>query len=489
MIVFLSFFCYTFVMDKNDLKKVSDYIFEIPKSYRSDMRVPGRIYISEKMLDDVLKDQSLEQVVNVATFPGITKYSLAMPDIHSGYGFPIGGVCATDIESNGIISPGGIGFDINCGVRLLTSGLFFSEIKDDIEKIANQMQRDVPSGLGRGVTQKLSLAEIDNVLKSGTKWAIGKGFGFENDLEFIEENGCLKNADIKNVSELAKKRGLDQVGTLGSGNHFLEVQRVEKIFDEEIAQEFGLFENEITFLIHTGSRGLGHQIASDYVRFMVSVMPKYNIIVPDRELSCAPFNSEEGQQYFNAMAAAANFAWANRQMITHKVRLAVKRILGKKYKELKIVYDVAHNMAKVEEYDGKKYCVQRKGATRAFPPGSLEIPEKYRETGQPVLIPGTMGTASYVLAGLASGKETFYSSCHGAGRRMSRGQAKRSVLGSDLKRELEEKGIVVRAQSNIGLSEEAPLAYKNIDDVIDVVEKARLSKKIARLVPIAVIKG
>jgi len=269
-------------MNKRDLKKVSDYIFEIPKSYRSDMRVPGLIYISEKMLDDVLKDQSLEQVVNVATFPGITKYSLAMPDIHSGYGFPIGGVCATDIESNGVISPGGIGFDINCGVRLLTSGLKFDEIKDDIEKIANQMQRDVPSGLGRGVTQKLSLAEIDNVLKSGTKWAIGKGFGFENDLEFIEENGCLKNADIKNVSELAKKRGLDQVGTLGSGNHFLEVQRVEKIFDEEIAQEFGLFENEITFLIHTGSRGLGHQVAGDYVKFMASVMPKYNIIVRDR---------------------------------------------------------------------------------------------------------------------------------------------------------------------------------------------------------------
>ncbi len=476
-------------MDKNVLKKVSDYIFEIPKSYRSDMRVPGRIYISEKMLDDVLKDESLEQVVNVATFPGIVKYSLAMPDIHSGYGFPIGGVCATDIENNGIISPGGIGFDINCGVRLLTSGLKFFEIKDDIKKIANQMQRDVPLGLGRGVAQKLSLNEIDNVLKSGTKWAIGKGFGTEEDLEFIEENGCLKNAEPKNISELAKKRGLDQVGTLGSGNHFLEIQKVEKIFDQEIAETFGLVEGEVTFLIHTGSRGLGHQVASDYIKFMASVMPKYGISVPDRELSCVPFNSEEGQQYFKAMSGAANFAWANRQMITHKVRLAVKQVLGSRYKELKTVYDVAHNMAKVEEYEGKKLCVHRKGATRAFPSDSLELPEKYRKTGQPVLIPGTMGTASYVLAGLNSGKETFYSSCHGAGRRMSRGQAKRSIRGSSLKKELENRGIVIRAQSNAGLSEEAPLAYKNIDDVVDVVSNAGLSKKVARLVPIAVIKG
>ncbi|MFA6296574.1 MAG: RtcB family protein [Patescibacteria group bacterium] len=482
-------------MDKNVLKKVSENIFEIPKSYRSDMRVPGRIYISEKMIDNVLQDQSLEQVVNVATLPGIVKYSLAMPDIHSGYGFPIGGVAATDIENNGVISPGGIGFDINCGVRLLRSGLNFSDIKDDIEKIANQIQRDVPSGLGRGVTQKLSLNEIDNVLKSGAKWAIGKGFGLEEDLEFIEENGCLKNAEIKNISELAKKRGLDQIGTLGSGNHFLEIQKVEKIFDKEIAEVFGLAEGEVTFLIHTGSRGLGHQVASDYVKFLNSAMPKYGISVPDYELACVPFVSSEGQQYFNAMAGAANYAWANRQMITYRVREAVSQVLSQKSKiknknlKLSIVYDVAHNMAKVEEYDGKKLCVQRKGATRAFPPGSLEIPEKYRETGQPVLIPGTMGTASYVLAGLESGKETFYSSCHGAGRRMSRGQAKRTIKSNELRQELDEKGIIIRAQSKMGLVEEAPEAYKNIDDVVDVIEKTNLSKKIAKLVPLAVIKG
>lgn len=488
-------FCYTLFMEKKDLKKVSDYIYEIPKAYRSDMRVPGRIYVSEKMVDDVLKDISLEQVVNVATLPGIVNYSFGMPDIHSGYGFPIGGVAATDIDKNGVISPGGIGFDINCGVRLLRSGLNFSEIKDEIEKIANQMQRDVPSGLGRGTVQKLSLNEIDNVLKSGAKWAIGKGFGDEEDLEFIEENGCLKNAEPKDVSELAKKRGLDQIGTLGSGNHFLEIQKVEKIFDKKIAEIFGLVEGEVTFLIHTGSRGLGHQVASDYIKFMALAMPKFGILVSDQQLSCVPFKSEEGQQYFNAMAAAANYAWANRQMITHKVREAVNQIFSQKSEvknlkyKLSIVYDVAHNMAKVEEYDDKKLCVQRKGATRAFPPKSLEIPEKYRETGQPVLIPGTMGTASYVLAGLNSGKETFYSSCHGAGRRMSRGEAKRTIKSADLKYEMEEKNIVVRAQSKIGLLEEAPMAYKNIDDVVDVVANAGLSKKVARLVPVAVVKG
>ena len=476
-------------MQRENLKKISDWIWEISKDYRKDMRVPGRIYASEKMLDDILRDESLEQVVNVATLPEIVNYSFAMPDIHSGYGFPIGGVAATDIEKDGVISPGGIGFDICCGVRLLSSEFSFEDLKSKMVDIANQIQRDVPSGLGRGVEQKLSEIELDNVLNKGVKWTVEKGFAKAEDLDFIEERGCLEAADVINVSETAKKRGADQVGTLGSGNHFCQVDRVEKIFDKEVAEVFGLYEDQITVMIHTGSRGFGHQVATDYIKLMILAMPKYGISVSDRELACVPFKSDEGQKYFSAMSAAANFAWTNRQMITYRIREAFKQVLGSNYKDLDIVYDVAHNMAKVEEYNGRKLCVHRKGATRAFPAGHPEIPEKYRGVGQPVLIPGTMGTASYVLAGLESGKESFYSSCHGAGRRMSRTKAKRSVFGADLRKELEEKGIVIRAQSNVGLAEEAPLAYKDVDNVVDVVDKAKLSKKVARLVPLAVIKG
>ncbi len=474
-------------MEKNVLKKISDYIFEISKSYRKDMRVPGRIYVDEKMLDMVVQDKSLDQVVNVATMPGIVDYSIAMPDMHQGYGMPVGGVAAFDIENEGVISPGAVGYDINCGVRLLRSDFKYEEIKDKIVDLANQIQRDVPSGLGRGVREKLSVGELEKVLKNGMKWSVEKGYADERDLDFVEANGCLEMADVSLCSDRAKQRGLDQVGTLGSGNHFLEMQKVEKVLDSKVAEAFGLFEDQICFMIHTGSRGFGHQVATDYIKMMMMVMKRYNIVLPDRELACAPFESEEGQMYFKAMACGANFAWANRQMITFRMREAVNRIL--KIKNLDIVYDVAHNMAKLEKYDGKELCVHRKGATRAFPAGHEELCEQYRKVGQPVLIPGTMGTASYVLVGLESAKESFYSSCHGAGRRMSRSKAKKFVFGADLRKELEQKGIVIRAQSNVGLAEEAPLAYKDVDNVVDIVDKAKLSKKVARLVPLAVIKG
>lgn len=480
-------------MEKKDLKKIEDWLWEIPKSYRKEMRVPCRIYATEKMLDQILTDRSLEQVVNVATLPGIEKYSYVMPDCHEGYGFAIGGVAATNIEKGGVISPGGVGFDINCGVRLLTSLLEEKEIKPYLADLATQIQRDVPSGLGRGVKTKLPLVELDQVLNQGAIWAIKKGYGTEEDLEYLEEGGCLHVADARVVSDLAKRRGMDQVGTLGSGNHFLEVQKVERIFDEEVANVLGLFLGQITILIHTGSRGLGHQIATDYIRLMLSVMmSKYQIILPDRELACAPFNSEEGQKYFFAMACGANFAWANRQMIVHQVRLAFEKILKPRKLDysLKTIYDVAHNIAKVEEHGGKKYCVHRKGATRAFGPGHNQIPEKYKSIGQPVLIPGTMGTASYILVGTKKAmKDSFGSTCHGAGRRMSRSKAKQQVFGADLRRQLEARGIIIRCQSNVGLAEEAPLAYKDVDEVVDVVHAAGLSKKVARLVPLAVIKG
>lgn len=478
-------------MLKKDLKKIRDWLYEIPKSYRKDMRVPGRVYANEKMLEDILEDRSLIQVVNVAALPGIVRYSLAMPDIHSGYGFCIGGVAAFNLKE-GIISPGGVGYDINCGVRLLRSEFNAQEIKSYLPDIATQIQRDVPSGLGRETAEKLSEPEINQVLDQGAKWAIKRGYGREEDLDFLEERGCFEVANSSYVSDLAKKRGQGQVGTLGSGNHFLEIQRVEKIFDEEIAHALGLFKDQITVLIHTGSRGLGHQVATDYIRLMVQTMSKYNIVLPDRELACVPCNSDEGQRYFAAMAAAANFAWANRQMITHRVREAFLKILKNKFKKvnLQIVYDVAHNIAKIETHQGEKLCVHRKGATRAFPREHPDIPRAYQKIGQPVLIPGTMGTASYVLVGTKVGmKEAFGSTCHGSGRVMSRTKARKQVSGAELRKRLEAKGMVIRCASNRGLAEEAPFAYKDVNQVVDIVHKARLSKKVARLVPLAVIKG
>lgn len=480
-------------INKNNLIRINDYLWEIPKSFRSDMRVPARVYATEKMLDEIISDRSLWQLVNVATLPGIQKYALAMPDIHEGYGFPIGGVAAMDYET-GVISPGGIGYDINCGVRLLKSSLSFKDVEPHLENLARELYREIPSGVGKGGELKLNDKDFDEVLRYGAKWMVDRGYGLGNDAHFLESFGCLDNADPEKVSDHAKSRGRDQLGTMGAGNHFVEVDRVDEIFDEKTAGIFGLKKDQIVVLIHTGSRGLGHQVATDYIRTMMRAMPQYGITLPDRELACVPFLSPEGQDYFSAMAGAANFAWANRQMITHEVRQSWKNIFGEAGGELDILYDVAHNIAKIEEYfiEGKhkKVIMHRKGATRAFGPGHKDVIEEYRESGQPVLIPGSMGSSSFVLAGTAgSSKEAFGSSCHGAGRRMSRHEAKREIISSELKQELEGQGIHMRIGSIGGLAEEAPQAYKDVKQVVDVVHGAGIAKKIAELKPVAVIKG
>lgn len=481
------------MLSKKDLIKVNDCLWEIPKSFRHDMRVPARVYATEKMLEDIFNDRSLDQLVNVATLPGIQKYAIAMPDIHEGYGFPIGGVAAMDLEE-GVISPGGIGYDINCGVRMLKSQMYFKDIEPHLEKLSRQMYQEIPSGVGRGGIFKLNDQEFDAVLKNGARWAIGRGYGEENDAHFLESFGCLENADPEKVSSHAKNRGRDQLGTMGAGNHFVEIDRVEEIYDEKIAEIFGLFRDQIVVLIHTGSRGLGHQVATDHIRIMMNVMAKYKISIPDRELACAPFSSPEGRAYFDAMAAAANFAWANRQMISHEIRKVWDDVLGGAGGKLYALYDVAHNIAKIEEYfiDGKhkKVVMHRKGATRAFGPGHKDLIDEYRESGQPVLIPGSMGSESFVLAGTEeSVKEAFGSSCHGAGRMMSRHEAKRRIRGTELRQDLEAEGIHVQAGSIAGLAEEAPLAYKDVREVVDVVNGAGIAQKIARLKPVAVIKG
>jgi tRNA-splicing ligase RtcB len=480
------------MISKNDFKKVSNEIWEIPKTFRSDMRVPARIYVSEKMLEEVFKDRSIEQLINVAVLPGVVNYSIAMADIHEGYGFPIGGVAAMDMEK-GVISPGGVGYDINCGMRVLKTSYLEKDLKPYIEKLATEIQKEVPSGLGKGRQLRFSNTEIDKVLEGGAKFLVEKGYGEKEDVENCEANGCLNWAKASNVSNQAKNRGKDQVGTLGSGNHFLEIQKVAEIFDEKTAKSFGLFKNQVVIMVHTGSRGLGHQIATDYIKIMMQAMVKYGIHLPDRELAACPINSAEGQKYFSAMACGANYAWANRQMITHFVRKAWGAVLEGKATPLTVLYDVAHNIAKKERHvvDGKEtmICVHRKGATRAFPPGHPEIPERYREVGQPVLIPGSMGTASYILVGAESGKEAFYSTCHGAGRTMSRHAAIRAISGQEVVKNLELKGIIIKCWSLRGIAEEAPMAYKNIDEVVEVVHNAGLSKKVAKLIPLAVIKG
>ncbi|OGY44113.1 MAG: RNA-splicing ligase RtcB [Candidatus Buchananbacteria bacterium RIFCSPHIGHO2_01_FULL_39_8] len=476
------------MIEVKDLKKISDYLWEIPKDFRYNMKVPARFYATQTMLPQIFKDRSLNQLVNVTALPGINKYALAMPDIHEGYGFPIGGVAAIEAET-GVISPGGVGYDINCGVRLLISQLFYEEIKDKLVDLTNQIQRDVPSGVGRGGMLRLNTKELNNVLKYGARWAVQKGYGTEDDLNYLEENGEFKIAEPTLVSDQAKKRGADQIGTLGAGNHFLEIQKVTEVFDLDIAKQFGVEKNKITVMIHTGSRGLGHQVCTDYVRLLDRAAVKYNIKIPDRELACVPFKSDEGQKYFKAMAAAANFAWCNRQLIMHRVRGAWQRILGKQ--QLQPIYDVAHNIAKLEKYDDKVYVVHRKGATRCFGPGQVELSEKYQQTGQPVIIPGSMGTASYLLSGTQKAMvETFGSTCHGAGRAMSRTQALKNLDYNKLKQHLEkEQGIILRAASTKGLLEEAPEAYKNIDEVVEVVYQSGIAKKIAKLKPLAVIKG
>lgn len=478
------------MFNKFQISKIHDYLWEIPQSFRNDMRVPARIYASRKIIEET-EEEAIIQLINTTTMPGIVKYGLAMPDIHSGYGPPIGGVGAM-LLPDGVISPGFVGYDENCGIRLLKSELEEDEIQPYLESLATKIQEVVPSGLGKGRRSKLSLEQIDRLLEGGAKHLVARGYGEKEDVENCESEGQIETADAKYVSDLAKRRGQDQVGTLGSGNHFIEIQKVTEIFDEEIAKVFGLFKNQIVIMVHTGSRGLGHQNCTDYLRKVVQVVDKYNIKLPDKELACVPFSSPEGQSFFKAMSAASNFAWANRQMISHYLRQAWAQTISKKSK-LTLLYDVAHNIAKVEEHqiDGKntQLIVHRKGATRAFPPNHLEVPEKYRSVGQPVLIPGTMGTASYVLAGSEKSAEAFYTVNHGAGRRMSRHAAIRTISPEELRKQLAQKGIIVKCRSFRGLVEEAPEAYKNIEEVIETVEKAGLSKKVVKLTPRAVIKG
>ena len=476
----------------SDFKKINDYLWEIPRTFRKMMRAPARIYASKKILEKALEDNSLKQLVNVTTLPGIEKYAIAMPDIHEGYGFPIGGVAGIDLE-RGVISPGGIGFDINCGVRLIISPYKKGEVEKYLENLSGEIYRQVPSGLGKGRKLKFSFSELDQVLSEGVHYLIERGYGEKEDSQFCEGKGNLLPNNPERVSRIAKQRGQDQLGTLGSGNHFLEIQEVREIFDSGAAKIFGLFLGQVAIMIHTGSRGLGHQVATDYLRKFVASSRKYNVNLPDRELAAVPFKTEEGQSYFQAMNSAANFAFANRQLITHFLRKSFENILGTKPSDLRLLYDVAHNIAKIEEYEvsgrKKKLIVHRKGATRAFPPNHPELPEQYKETGQPVLIPGSMGTASYLALGTEASKEAFYTVNHGAGRTMSRRKAVKTISGEGLLRELEKKGIIVKSDSPRGLAEEAPLAYKDIEDVMEVVVKAGLAKKVAKLKPLAVIKG
>jgi tRNA-splicing ligase RtcB (3'-phosphate/5'-hydroxy nucleic acid ligase) len=483
-------------MNKSDLVRISDYVWEIPKSFRPDMRVPARIYASEELLDLAFRDRTFEQLVNTATLPGVVKRVLVMPDAHQGYGPPIGGVIATRYPE-GVISPGAVGYDINCGVRLMASNLPAREVQKEIGDLITALFRSIPSGTGEGGgARKLSTHDMDQVLVKGAAWAVKEGYGRPEDLERLEEGGAMAGADPSAVSSRAKQRGSSQMGSLGSGNHFIELQEVVEVYDEEIARAFGLFKGQLTVEIHSGSRGLGHQVCEDYVHSLQAAVQKYNIQLPDRELVCAPLNSPEGQRYFGAMAGAANFAWSNRQCMAHLARRSFEQVLAGKVKDfdLRTVYDVAHNIAKIEEHelDGKlvKLCVHRKGATRAFGPGHPSVTPVYRATGQPVLVPGDMGTASYVLVGVVDAlDESFGTTAHGAGRLMSRAAARRQIQGSELREKLEARGIRVRAQSMSALAEEAPDAYKDIDAVVDAVDGAGLARKVAKMRPLAVMKG
>lgn len=480
-------------IQRSDLIEIKKHIYEIAQEFRSDMRVPARLFASESMLDDILHDRAVEQLVNVSTLPGIQKYAFAMPDIHQGYGFPIGGVAATAIHEGGVISPGGIGYDINCGVRLLALNMSKQEIKPYLEQLATALFHAVPSGVGQGGKIKLDAHEMNRVLKDGAKEMIRQGFGVDADLQTCEEHGSMPINDADSVTDQAKRRGADQLGTLGSGNHFLEVQTVDQIYDAPTAQAFGLSQDQVVIMVHCGSRGLGHQTCTDNVRIMMHNAHKWNIQLPDRELICAPFDSTEAQHYFDAMSAAANFAWANRHLIGHWIRQTCQKVIGSSI-TVRTIYDVSHNLGKRETHlingEHKELLVHRKGATRAFGPNDPRTTELYRTVGQPVLIPGTMGTASYVLVGSSESMEiAFGSSCHGAGRRLSRTQAKKSVRGTQLRQQLEHQGIIVRCDSDAGLAEEAPIAYKDVDNVVNVVHEVGLARKVVRVTPLAVIKG
>ena len=478
------------------MNKLDEFRFEIPRSFRSCMSTSAVIFADDKMMQSVRADNAPEQAANVACLPGIVGKSLAMPDIHWGYGFPIGGVAAFDDEK-GVISPGGIGYDVNCGVRLVRTDLTVKDIGGQIKRLIDTMFENVPSGVGEKGKLRLSVSQIDDVLEGGAGWAVEQGYGWEDDLASCEENGRMKTADSAKVDAKAKQRGAPQLGTLGAGNHFLEIQKVERIFDQEAAKAFGITGvDQVVVSIHSGSRGCGHQIASDYIRIMEGALRKYNISVPDRQLACAPVKSAEGQDCFAAMSAAANYAWANRQLILHWVRESFEKALGRKSEELGMscVYDVAHNICKLEEheYEGKrrKLYVHRKGATRAFDSGRDEVTAKYRSVGQPVLIPGDMGTASYVLVGTAHAmKETWGSTCHGAGRLMSRTAATKRFSPGDVVALLQSRGVYIKAASRDGIVEEAPGAYKDVDDVVRIAHGAGISKMVARLKPLGVMKG
>jgi tRNA-splicing ligase RtcB len=478
------------------LEKIDDYRWQIPKSYKAGMHVSGIVYADEKLLKDIRNDKALEQVANVAFLPGIVKASLAMPDIHWGYGFSIGGVAATDIENGGVISPGGVGFDINCGVRMIKTNLEYDAIKDKIEDLVYALFSDVPAGVGSKGEIRVTQREEKEILLKGSKWAVEKGYGTQEDLECTEEYGAIAGADPEAVSERAFERGKAQSGTLGSGNHFLEIQVIDQLYDRDTCDAFNLNLGQITIMIHSGSRGLGYQICEDYTRSMIHCLQKYNINVPDRQLACAPVNSAEGQAYLGAMKCAANYAWANRQCLMYLTRKSFERVLNMSWQKMGmfLIYDVAHNIAKIEKYnlDGKEknLCVHRKGATRAFGPGHPALPERYKKTGQPVIIPGDMGRNSYLLVGTQKAmEETFGSTCHGAGRLKSRTAATKSINADTLLKDLQSKGIIVKASGRGTIVEEAPQAYKDVNDVVDVVHNAGISKRVCRMRPLGVIKG
>ncbi len=481
---------------KYNLKKIGDCKYEIPRDPSKGMNVPGIIYSNEEMLQTIMEDESLQQVVNVASLPGIVKASMAMPDIHLGYGFPIGGVAAFDWD-HGVISPGGVGYDINCGVRLIRTNYSEKDIGPKIKELIDEIFNNVPSGVGREGKLRLDRQKIENILTEGVKYVVEMGYGWEKDLENIEESGQIKFADRSKVSNKARERGFPQLGSLGAGNHFLEVQKVDRIYDRELAKKFGInFEGQITIMIHTGSRGFGHQVATDYIEVMEEAMRKYNLKIPDRQLASAPLSSREAQDYIGAMGSAANFGFSNREFITHWVRESFEKVMRQSAEDagMDIVYDVAHNIAKIEEhsYENKnmKLVIHRKGATRAFPAGRSEVQLKYRDTGHPVIIPGTMGTASYVLVGTnKSLNETFGSTCHGSGRVLSRSKAVKMYSDQWVRNELAKKNVYVRAATKYVLQEEVPNAYKDVNKVVSSVECAGLSRIVARMVPIGVMKG
>ena len=482
-------------MTSNIPKKIGENQYQIDADPNTGMNVPVRIYADEPLLQKMLSDRTIMQARNVASIPGIVSHSVVLPDGHEGYGFPVGGVAAMDAE-DGMISPGGVGYDINCGVRLLRSNLTEQTVRSKLKDLVNDLFSSIPSGVGSKGAVRLTNSELDEVLVNGVNWAIDHGYGSSNDSDVCEENGKIPGADPNKVSDKARKRGAPQLGSLGSGNHFLEIQKVAEIHDEEAANRMGIKEGTITVLIHCGSRGFGHQVCSDYLRVAEQAMEKYNIHLPDRELACVPNNSEEGESYRKAMFAALNFAWSNRQMITHWTRKSFERVFNQTESDLdmKLVYDVAHNIAKVEKHkvDGKerKLVVHRKGATRAFPSNRDEIPSKYRDLGQPVLVPGSMGTSSWILLGKPNSMDlSFGSTAHGAGRTMSRSQARRNYTEDYVKKSLNDKGIFIKALTRDGVVEETPEAYKDVDAVVNVSHNLGIATKVAKLIPIGVIKG